>query len=253
MSKASKKRLMRNYDWDGKSTEGLARKIALSNYERMSKTALNRDKKNLEAGFKRALPKRARERPLAFPEPSAVINDSTLMSVKAIQNGKATSATRQRAVMGAVRETLDEMGLSTQRGNVPKNFHKRVARKLTAAYEPYAKNDPRYGRPADVQRTAVTESRTLVNNLRRIYSDRAESVVKEEGFRVDRSWLHNPGMSKEPRGSHAAMNGVKAVNGFYVLKGENGTYRIAGPHDPSLPAEEVIYCHCEEKILYVRK
>jgi len=49
-----------------------------------------------------------------------------------------------------------------------------------------------------------------------------------------------------PRPNHLAMAGaVVKANGKFTLEGINGgTYEIDGPHDPILPAEEVVNCKC---------
>jgi len=244
---------MRRYDWDGKSIDGLSRLIMESNYGKMLASALSRDKKALERGFKGVIPKRG-SKTLTFPDAERIIESKSL-SVKAREGGKLMTETRQKAVADAMRDAIKEAGVSTTRGTVPQNLGKIAEKHLRKAYAPYVKDDPKLGRPASIHRVAVTESRIMVNGARRAYATAAKKEINRAGYEWEREWQHNDGLSRDPRRTHKAMDGKKAdKNGMYRLKGADGkTYICAGPHDSPLPGSEFATCNGAEKRRATRK
>ena len=80
--------------------------------------------------------------------------------------------------------------------------------------------------------------------MNRLHNLTRESRIKELAAKdpaLGAMWLHRP--SPNPRPAHTALHGTV----IYPAKGEkfdvNG-HKAEGPHDPSLPAEETINCHC---------
>ncbi len=80
---------------------------------------------------------------------------------------------------------------------------------------------------------------------------RAHSVAREEAIQqspaTDRKmWLHSGGHKIAPRENHVAMNRqiVPKEKPFTLLGRSGSTFLPKFPRDPSLPAEEVINCHC---------
>jgi uncharacterized protein with gpF-like domain len=61
---------------------------------------------------------------------------------------------------------------------------------------------------------------------------------------VWKEWMHSH--QGIPRLNHLFLDGQRVrANEMFELMGEDGVvYRISGPHDPRLPAGEVINCKC---------
>jgi len=89
---------------------------------------------------------------------------------------------------------------------------------------------------------AAVVMRTEMNRLHNLTRTRRIDELSENHPGLGKKWKHRP--SKSPRPSHVALHD-KVI---YPAKGEKftlaGRYKVDGPHDPSLPAEHSINCHC---------
>ncbi len=106
-------------------------------------------------------------------------------------------------------------------------------------------------------RQRIRAENILRTEMNRIYNitttDRIDDVaVRVPG--VGKTWIHNPGSSFEPRPNHVALHGTVIFPGNgerFTLYGRGGTtYYVSGPHDPALPGEESINCHCRVRVAY---
>lgn len=91
--------------------------------------------------------------------------------------------------------------------------------------------------------------------------------AKSLGIPMRRTWIHSSGAVKGfakgkkralhlPRPHHKAMHGesVPVEEKFHLVNAETGeAWDIDGPHDPNLPAGEVVNCHCDRSIRIDRK
>lgn len=109
------------------------------------------------------------------------------------------------------------------------------------------------GTPGLIQTAESRARRIMVTEMNRVYNVTLTSQIDSLAERnpgVCKRWIHRPEASNEPRPGHAAMNG-KVI---YPAKGEvfelpSGA-KCNGPHDPSLPADESIGCHCTVVVGY---
>lgn len=94
---------------------------------------------------------------------------------------------------------------------------------------------------------ARTIFRTETNRMASIIQqDRLEQFAKRDKG-VGSRWIHWP--SQQPRHDHTALHGQVIFRGhdeFFHLDG----IMITGPHDPRLPAAQVINCHCKVVVTY---
>jgi hypothetical protein len=98
---------------------------------------------------------------------------------------------------------------------------------------------------ADVR--ARTIMRTEMNRLHNLVKTARVNEVSAKYPGVGYKWLHR--RSNFPRDSHTALHGVTVFPGLgekFSLAG----MKVGGPHDPALPGEEVINCHCTAVVVY---
>ncbi len=99
---------------------------------------------------------------------------------------------------------------------------------------------------------ARTIMRTEMNRLNNLaVTDRAKGLADHYPG-VGLKWLHRS--SPGQRTGHSALHGeiIYQANGDkFLLIGSDGTkYKVDGPHDPALPAEHSINCHCGTRVVY---
>ncbi|MGN0613028.1 MAG: EndoU domain-containing protein [Porcipelethomonas sp.] len=89
------------------------------------------------------------------------------------------------------------------------------------------------------RRAALTE--TL-----RAHSMAAEEAIQQCPASEYKEWVHTGNYRNEPRPNHIAMSGqiVRKDRNFRLIGANGITYLADFPHDPVLPAAEVINCHC---------
>lgn len=94
-----------------------------------------------------------------------------------------------------------------------------------------------------VRRRAEIVYRTEVNRIHQMATVQRIMQLAKSIPDLRKEWLHS--RTGEPRPGHLALDGVviPAVENF-VLKGSKSEYRVFGPFDPSLPAEETVNCRC---------
>lgn len=98
---------------------------------------------------------------------------------------------------------------------------------------------------ADVR--ARTILRTEMNRLHNLAKTQRVAAMAEKYPGIGYKWLHRS--SPNPRASHSALHGTI----IFPAAGETfsvGQYQAAGPHDPGLPAEHTINCHCTAVVVY---
>lgn len=97
------------------------------------------------------------------------------------------------------------------------------------------------------EKRAQTIFRTENNRMASIIQqDRIEQLSKGDPG-VGSRWMHWP--SEDPRSTHQALHGKVIFRG-HGESFEIGGVEITGPHDPKLPADEVINCHCKVVVTY---
>ncbi len=99
---------------------------------------------------------------------------------------------------------------------------------------------------------AKTILRTEMNRLHNLTTSARIDELAGKFPGVGKKWIHRP--SNYPRPSHEALHGMMIFpdgsQGKYKTKFQLGSYRISGPHDPKLPAEHDVNCHCGLVVAY---
>ncbi len=99
---------------------------------------------------------------------------------------------------------------------------------------------------------AKTIMRTEMNRLHNLTTSARIDDLAGKFPGVGKKWIHRP--SNYPRASHQALHGVVIFpdggQGKDKITFNLDGYRIKGPHDPSLPAEHSINCHCGLVVAY---
>jgi hypothetical protein len=89
--------------------------------------------------------------------------------------------------------------------------------------------------------------RTEMGRVQNLTQTSRATQLAEKFKGVGIKWLHNS--SPAPRDNHAALGGTV----IYPSKGEKfmvGGTGVDGPHDPDLPASEVVNCKCATVVVY---
>lgn len=88
----------------------------------------------------------------------------------------------------------------------------------------------------------------------RVFNVLAEERYKriEQKFpgRMQKQWLHS-GNVQNPRRHHAALDGqTVGIDEKFTINSPHADYEVDGPHDPGLPASEVIRCGCTTILVF---
>lgn len=205
------------------------------------------------------------ERRFVVPDISEVLPSDAIHIRKGAERGMVLSDELRNSLSNNLRETLSEFTPKTKEptyvrrrgvtaGNINPDLIKEFQGKIKETFTNYVKKDPKYGVPGNIREIAVTEVNSTVNNIKTSYVSRLLAV--NENAVVEKTWLHYPGRSKEPRIGHSIVAKQKAKKFdqyFHVplyMKKRGRWVRIGydmmlHPHDPNAPAEQVISCHCD--------
>lgn len=154
--------------------------------------------------------------------------------------------------------------------SIPEEALDRVARKLSLSFigqrtpgeiaEQLAKEfDVAISKAETIVRTEIGTQQNLGSEGR---IQQVASSAKALDIPVLRVWIHSTAQTDEgakkgrsragytPRPHHKAMHGqtVAPDEKFRLVSPDGGIYMIAGPHDPILPAGEVVNCYCRRAI-----
>lgn len=96
-----------------------------------------------------------------------------------------------------------------------------------------------------IARRAETIFRTEVNRVQNLAAAQRIKQVSQVVPDLKKQWMHSH--QGAPRPNHLLLDAmVVDADGRFTLKGEDGReYKIFAPHDPILPAGEVVNCRCE--------
>lgn len=87
--------------------------------------------------------------------------------------------------------------------------------------------------------------RTAITEMLRSHSYSADDAIMQSPS-VDRvEWIHSGPRLIQPRPEHVALNGTTIQKGqLFTINAPNGTFQAPFPRHRSLPASQVIECHC---------
>jgi len=214
--------------------------------------------------FRRQI-RRFRPGTVNLPDISAVIPKRSVFIRKAQERGEFLSETLRDSLTRDLRNSLSEFKTKTglpayvkRRGERKGRVHEQVVndfkRRIRRTFNRYVVVDPETGAAPDVNRIAITEVRSTINDIKDQYFGRMRA--ENPGMRVRKTWIHNPHLSRvEPRPGHAKMHGRTVAFGrafrvptYEKRKGEwvrTGWKNMQHPHDPAAEPEDVINCHCD--------
>lgn len=257
---AYEKSLLKNkYGWTGDKYRGLMGNIVQENYTKISNVVLTADKRRFKKDLQSILPKRD-EKTAIIPDVSNVIRRSPTIR-KAADRGKLMENSMREELRKIVKRGLLDQNITTTKGTVRKSIAKSVEKQMNAYFENYVKKSPEFGMPKNIHSIAVTETRGVINQVRKEYLSRG--LAGNPNIRIVKYWVHNSSLSKTSRHGHIKINGQKRefdeqfdIPIYKMVKGRPvyvNTIKADHPHDPRLPAEEVITCNCETKYKMLKK
>lgn len=152
------------------------------------------------------------------------LKDSDIKAItdKALNNyNKKYAATKVKEIESATRRIINEIISEGQsEGLTSSQIKDNIVSRVNGMAE---------GRAMNISRT---ETLNAINNTTHNTAEYAGMTKK--------TWIHSGG-GKEDRESHLALDGKTiGMKEYFVVDGYNALY----PHDPNLPAGQVINCHC---------
>lgn len=244
--------LKKKYGYSGEKYQELVSKIIKENHEKIATEVLARDERKFKKNLKEIQPKRDQKK-IVLPDTSAVIRSSTTI-IKAAQNGKLIADTLRENLRKKIKAVMIEEGITNRNGTVKKKLSAKVQQGITQVFKDYVKKNPGESMPTNIKTIAVTETKFVVSNIRNEYIKRINAQTSED-YKIVKTWVHNTSMSASPRHPHEKLNGKKVeMDKPFVWKNEDGIIiRANYPHEPGLPASEVINCHCDVSYDWVKK
>jgi len=261
-------KIRKKYGWTGKKYEGLMAKIIANNTENTSKAIarIQRDDWN------KTLNKISSDKtPVILPDIQDVLPKRSVYIRKGAEKGKLICDTLRDKLTKDLRQTVTDY-MSTaevreyyvrggrQKDVISPELINEFQNKIKNTFENYTKKDPKYGVPSNIKAIAITETRATINDIKDQYMRKL--VEKNQGkIELTKTWIHNNHLSKEARIGHKRLNGVtipinenfKLENWIKIGKSWflSGVLSCRHPHDPSLPAGQVISCNCD--VIYSAK
>jgi len=259
-------RLKKRYGWTGGSYRKLMHRIVAENDQSIAGAVGQLS----DAHFKRTQAKFTKTWGVVnLPHIAEVLPGPEVFIRKGAEKGKLMSDSLRDKLAEDLRGAMDQFHTKTglpgylyRRGKRKSQMDPRLVElfkfKIARRFKEYTKVDPEIGVPANIETIALTETRSVVDDMKHRYMERL--MDQNPRMRARKSWIHHPTMSEEPRPGHAAMNGKEIdmddlfevpvyvkEKGRWVRTGE--ITLMAHPHDVHGEAEDVINCHCEARYI----
>jgi hypothetical protein len=199
------------------------------------------------------------------PSIDEVLPKASVSSLKSAEQGELITQTLRDRLNRDLRNSLKlytkktgELAFIRRRGKLVGTVNPKaimsMQKAVTKTFKEYSKKDPRIGVPGNVRNIAVTEVRSNIEEIKKQYLNKL--IEKNQGLiDVEKEWIQNKGMAKEPRRSHAETHGVKLswpgkfqIPIYKSIRGKvvkRGIVLADRPYDPKLPLSEKIGCNCE--------
>lgn len=256
MAKFHLDRLKEKFGWSGGNYRALMQKIIEMNSLSMARATGRISKENFQ---KTAAKVRTKETRLVLPDVTEAIPKRSVFARKAAQDGKLLTDNLRDRVTKSLRQTLTAFSPETgepayqirtgaKKGRVNPRLVENFQASITEDFRGYTRVDPRYGVPANIHSIAVTEVRSVADEMKWQYARALQ--LKNTDFALRKKWVHNKALSEQPRPHHMSANG-KTVGFFEAFQLSNGA-SLMYPHDPDADAEEVIGCNCDYDLLIRR-
>jgi hypothetical protein len=260
MAKIHLDRMRQKYGFTGERYRELMQKIIGQNSVNIANNLGRMTKENYERAAKKVT---TREKRFIVPDVSEALPKRGVFARKAAIDGKRITDKLRDQMTKDLRTTLTQFTPNT--GEATYLFRRgakagRVNPKLVAdfesriqkTFEGYTRRDPSYNMPRNVHSIAVTEVRSVADEIKYAYMEQIKR--RNPDFQIRKKWIHNKALSEEPRPHHMALDG-KTVGWdefFIVDSPDSGRVQMRYPHDPGAPAGEVINCHCDFDVIVQR-
>lgn len=197
-----------------------------------------------------------KQKTIKLPDMKNVFPKRSVFLIKAAEKGDYISETLRTRLEKDLRDTIKEFqatgkskmeiqrGVST--GKINPELIKIFQSKISGTFESYVKKDKLTGVPGNIKNIAVTEIRSTVGMIKDQY--KFELLRQNPHIKMEKTWIHNKRLSKEPRKTHMALDRMTLpVETKFRVDKEDGTgYDMMNrPHDPDASPGNVIGCNCD--------
>lgn len=145
-------------------------------------------------------------------------------------------------------------GIGNKKGKISPTLLQKIDSRLRDTFDSFTRPDPKTGVPPSVKNMATTVTREALNEAHLDYARR----VKQDNLGIvsfRKTWKHNPRLSKNPRITHAKINGVTIdMEALFKVPREGGGHDLMDrPHDAYAPDDQKINCNCDLIISVVKQ
>jgi hypothetical protein len=251
-------RLKEKYGWTGGKYRSLMDMIIAENHVSIARAVARVKVRNMkEYGAKL---KRQKNKQMLTPELDDVLPKRSVFFRKGAEQGKLLTDSLRSRLAADLRTSVQEylkQGKGTmqyqiggQKGRMKPKLIDALQKRISESFAGYTKVDPEIGVPPNVRAIAVTEMRSVVDDIKWEFAKRM--VEKNPGMQAQKRWKHNTHLVKTPRPGHLALDGVTIpIHEKFSVEQENGGVVLMDhPHAPGAPPEEVISCQCEVDYLF---
>jgi hypothetical protein len=245
-----------------KTYQELTNEILANNLKKISARVLKLNEESWRKALNRISTEETKH---TIPDINEILNKSNLQLLKVQERGKLIKNTLKNALTRKLRETYDSFTGKTgepsyliRRGKTTGKINNKLVQefqnRITEVFQSYTVRNPKFNVPSNIKTIAVTEIRSIINPLKKIYADNL-IAKNRNNLEFYKTWIHNAFLSKVPRRGHLRMNNVKIS---YNAKFRLPIYKKLGkrffithylecnhPHDESLPLSEKIGCNCD--------
>jgi hypothetical protein len=182
-----------------------------------------------------------------------------LETLKVAEKSNYITQTLKDRLNKDLKETLKRVPKGTK---LNQRLVKEFKSRITDTFKNYTKKDPKYKMPPNIRNISVTEMKSAISNVRKVYID--DLLKRNPDLEYLKEWHHYKSYSKEYRRGHAEkhlerrkmnekfkVNEYKKVKGRWIKTGK--VIEMDRPHDKDADAGEVIGCSCELKYILKKK
>ena len=253
-------KLKKRVGYFGQSYKNLMSKIIDQNTQDITKIVYNQSNDSFSAGLKRA---KVADR-FVLPSLEDITQNPTIRIRKSAERGRLLTETLRQELSEDLQGMFDIVTpvtgkqriirrTGTMAGTMNPEMIDIFKEKITKTFENYNKTDPKYGVPSNIHQIAVTELRSITNQVKNDYV--TNMVQDNPNILVMKKWKQNKNLSKIPRSNHGVASRLAAIplnENFVFPSVKGGEISIPHPHHSDLPPEEVIGCNCELEYKFIK-
>ena len=256
--------------WKGETYRDLMTHIIGNQTEKIAKKTLQVSQES----FQKVLSKVKGEKRFVLPNIQEVLPKRSIFFRKGAEKGKLLTDTLRDKLTADLKDALGEFGKTGEpsmvmrrgemAGRISTKLIKKFRERITNTFDAYTKKNPAFGGvPRNVKTIAITELRSTINDIKHQYVKTMLNQNPE--YEVEKVWIHNGHLSKTSRLGHVKVSQNKPIPALSyfslpVYKTVKGKQKFTGeylavlhPHDPRLPAEQIINCKCDSEYVIKKK